>query len=155
MLSTRHKPSGKVPNVHAGKPQVGTDGLARGEKGLDLGLDLVLVDNLGPIRRRYLTLAVDEECIGHTLDPVRLGDRIVSQHDRIGDLVIGEERLENAPSSFIHRYAHGPEAFGAVNLLELLEPGNLRFASRTPRGPEIEQQHLAAEILKLYGLAGS
>jgi hypothetical protein len=37
--------------------------------------------------------------------------------------------------------------------LECLEPGNLHLASGAPRGPEIEQDHFAAKIVELYGLA--
>jgi len=44
---------------------------------------------------------------------------------------------------------------GAVNSLEFRKPGDFLFASRTPGGPEIEQNHFAPIILELYSLAGT
>jgi hypothetical protein len=119
-------------------------GLMGGEElehcGLDFGGAGAAVE-----ARAHDAVAIDEEGDGDAVDASVLAAELgIAHHDRVVEAHPGDEGADGA-FSVVDGDTDNLQAAGAVLLLPLDEAGNLEAAGRAPGGPEIEQNHFAAE----------
>src|SRR5665213_1565073 len=75
---------------------------------------------------------------------------VVAEHNAIIDLFPGNERRDGFPSVLVHRNAQNFEPPVFILALKLREPRNLGRARAAPRGPEIQDHHLALIIREMH-----
>jgi hypothetical protein len=74
---------------------------------------------------------------------VKLGRGIVASEDAVVHLLVGDVRLDDFPTFFIHGDAQDGEALVFKLLFKFYEPGDLYFAGTAPGGPEVEEDGFA------------
>ena len=115
-----------------------------------------------PLRRsleaaHQLPLAVDQIAHGHAADPKRLRKAALALEidAEMGDVVLAVIDGDHRPAAAIQRHRQDHQAFAPHRGLEPVERGHLRPAGGAPRGPDVQQHHLAAEIREMQHLAGA
>jgi len=105
------------------------------------------------VDRSDAAFPIYQECRGEGFhSTVELRYRIITHHDAVIDAELVREGLHYVPPVLIHRHAKHCKALVLVLPLEIFEPRDFYLARPAPRGPEIQQNHLAFVIGKMHRL---